>query len=133
MKKTLWVFFLMTICSAFTFSVFSDDFADRIDLSREGGTTRGAGIDQTGEQGAGTIVEAINLQQVVTVSVQNYRGGVSIEIVGPRGVRQSYTEVYDSGSDVVDLSGLRAGQYTIRITLGSEVYTGKFKKDSYGR
>ncbi len=142
MKKTMWVFLLMTMCSAFLFSVaigntseVKDDLQDRINLSREGGTTRGASAMSStfGVQPAEPVVEAINSQSIISISVHNYRGGALVEIIGPREVRQSYIEVYDMGFDVVSLSGLRAGQYTIRITLGSEVYTGTFKIASYGR
>lgn len=136
MKKTMWVFFFMTMCSAFLFSVSAQSqLADRINLSREGGTTRGASaMNQSyGVQAATPIVEAYNSEQVISISVQNYRGGAWVEIIGPREVKQSYIEVYDMGFDVVNLSGLRAGQYTIRITLGTEVYTGTFRKGAYGR
>lgn len=136
MKKTMWVFLFMTVCSTFLFTVSAQSqLADRINLSREGGTTRGASaMNQSyGVQAVTPIVEAYNSQQVISISVQNYRGGAWVEIIGPREVKQSYIEVYDMGFDVVNLSGLRAGQYTIRITLGTEVYTGTFKKESYGR
>ncbi|WP_148038956.1 hypothetical protein [Proteiniphilum sp. X52] len=136
MKKTMGVFFLITMCSAFLFSVSAQSqLSDRINLSREGGTTRSASAMSStlGVQPAEPVVEAFNSQSVISISVQNYRGGAWVEIIGPREVRQSYIEVYDMGFGVVNLSGLRAGQYTIRITLGSEVYTGTFKKASYGR
>lgn len=135
MKKTMWAFFFMTMCSAFLISVSAQSrISDRIDLGREGGTTRGANIGGSqGAQSATPVVEAYNSQEVVTISVENYRGSALVEIIGPREVRQSYIEVYDMGFDVVNLSGLRAGQYTIRITLGSEVYTGTFKIATYGR
>ena len=136
MKKTMGVFLLITMCSAFLFSVSAQSqLADRIALGREGGTTRGANAMSStlGVQPAEPVVEAFNSQSVISISVQNYRGGAWVEIIGPREVRQSYIEVYDMGFGVVNLSGLRAGQYTLRVTLGSEVYTGTFKKGSYGR
>lgn len=136
MKKTVWVFFFMTMCSAFLFSVSAQsETSDRIAFSRLGGTTRSASAvnSTTGVQPAEPIVEAVNNQSVISISVQNYRGGAWVEIVGPREVRQSYIEVYDMGFGVANLSGLRAGTYTIRITLGSEVFTGTFKIESYGR
>lgn len=137
MKKTMWAFFFMTMCSAFLISVSAQSQqSDRIELGRLGGTTRIASATENqsyGNQSAELVVEAYNSQDVITISVENYRGSALVEIIGPREVRQSYIEVYDMGFDVVNLSGLRAGQYTIRITLGSEVYTGTFKKASYGR
>lgn len=133
MKKSM-VFLFMTVCSAFLFSVSADQLSDKIELSRLGGTTRGAmATNNLGEQFAVPVVEAYNLQNVISISVQNYRGGAWVEIVGPREVRQSYIEVYDMGFGVANLSGLRAGTYTIRVTLGSEVFTGTFKIASYGR
>lgn len=136
MKKTMWVFLLMTMCSAFLFSVSAQsEVADRIDLGRLGGTTRMASASNStyGVQTAAPVVEAYNAQNVISLSVQNYRGGAWVEVIGPREVRQSYIEVYDMGFGVVNLAGLRAGQYTIRITVGSEVYTGTFRIESYGR
>ena len=136
MKKTMWAFFFMTMCSAFLFSVSAQsETADRIELGRLGGTTRGASaMGSTFDvQPASPIVEAYNSQEVISISVQNYRGGAWVEIIGPREVKQSYIEVYDMGFGVVNLSGLRAGQYTLRITLDSEVYSGTFKIESYGR
>ena len=143
MKKTMWVFLFMTMCSGFLFSSsiqksndIKGDIQDKIELSREGGTTRGA--SSTYSRGmevptATPIVEAFNAQEVLTLSIQNYRGGAWVEISGPREVKQSYVEVYDMGFDVVSLAGLRAGKYTIKITLGSEVFTGTFKIQSHGR
>ena len=79
------------------------------------------------------VVEAYNFRNVVTIMVQNYRGSALVEIIGKRGAKQSFFEVYDMGFGVANLSGLRAGTYTIRVTLGSEVFTGTFKIASYGR
>lgn len=138
MKKTMWVLFL-AMCGAFlnlNVSNAQDPVQDRINLGREGGTTRVASMMMNGSFGAQPVepvVEAYNAQNVISISVQNYRGGAWVEIIGPREVKQSYIEVYDMGFEVVNLAGLRAGQYTIRITLGSEVYTGTFKIESYGR
>ncbi|OJV86106.1 MAG: hypothetical protein BGO34_19625 [Bacteroidia bacterium 44-10] len=119
------------MCSAISFSLSAQNQTqDKIELSRIGGTTRGAmATNNLGEP----IVEAYNSESIISISVQNYRGGAWVEIVGPREVRQSYIEVYDMGFGVANLSGLRAGTYTIRITLGSEVFTGTFKIASYGR
>lgn len=135
MKKTMWVFLLMTMCSAISFSLSAQNQTqDKIELSRLGGTTRGAmAINNIGGPVAEPVVEAYNSESIISISVQNYRGGAWVEIVGPREVRQSYIEVYDMGFGVANLSGLRAGTYTIRVTLGSEVFTGTFKIASYGR
>jgi len=78
-------------------------------------------------------VEAYNYRNVVTISVQNYRGGAWVEITGSKGAKQSYFEVYDMGFEAISLNGLPAGEYTIRITLDSDVFTGTFKKGQHGR
>lgn len=135
MKKTVWLGFFLMLLSASFFSLSAQSqLADKINLSREGGTTRGV---QTTEQTMGVsqdpVVDAVNLQDAVTVSVQNYSGSAWVEIIGSRGSKQTYIEVYDMGFGVVSLSGLRAGEYTIRITLGTIIYQGTFKKALYGR
>lgn len=140
MKKTMCVLLLTTLCSAFIFSVSAQsELQDRIELGRLGGTTRLAAANANSMsrtfaiQSADPVVEAYNNKNVVSISVQNYRGGALVEIIGPRESRQSYIDVYDMGFDVVNLSGLRSGNYTIRITMGSAVYEGKFRVRSYGR
>ncbi|HBG58259.1 MAG TPA: hypothetical protein DDX07_09635, partial [Porphyromonadaceae bacterium] len=61
------------------------------------------------------------------------RGSAWVEIVGNKGAKQSFFEVYDMGFDAISLGGLPAGEYTIRITLGTEVFTGTFNKGKYGK
>ncbi len=78
------------------------------------------------------LVEAHSSRNIVTISVQNYRGGAWVEIIGSKGAKQYYFEVYNMGFDVVSLSGLPADKYTIRIMLGTETFTGTFKKGMYG-
>lgn len=134
MKKSMLVLF-MTISCAFLFSVAADQLSDKIELGRLGGTTRMASATVNNASGvqSAPVVEAFNAQNVISLSIQNYRGGAWVEVIGPREVRQSYIEVYDMGFGVVNLAGLRAGEYTLRITVGSEVYTGTFRIASYGR
>lgn len=137
MKKIVWVFLFM-VCSTLMLQLFGrSTLSDKINLSREGGTTRTASVQSMGTsaeaKGVEPIIEAFISQNVISLSVQNYRGGAWVEIIGPREVKQSYIEVYDMGFEVVDLSSLRAGEYTIRIRLGSEVYSGTFKKGTNGR
>ena len=78
-------------------------------------------------------MEAYVSQNVVSVYVQNYRGEALIEVIGTRGGKQTFTQVFDMGYEVINLSGMRAGEYTIRVTLGNEVFVGTFKKGAYGR
>ena len=144
MKKAALALFIMCVCSAFVFSStientneVKDDLQDKIALSRLGGTTRGAAA-QNRMFGAQSVqvepeVEAYISENVVSISVQNYRGSALVEIIGTRGGKQNFFEVYDMGFEVVSLAGMRAGEYTIRITLGTEVFEGTFKKGLYGR
>ena len=133
----MFVLLLMIVGSALLFQVSAQDpVEDRIELGREGGTTRVASVNSIMSISPISIdpvmVEAFSSRNVVTVSVENYRGGAWIEITGEGGARHSYFEVFDMGFEVIHLSGLRAGKYTIRITLDSGVYSGTFNKGKYG-
>lgn len=141
MKRTIFSFLLITVCSTLVFpstikNVVKDDLSDRIALGREGGTTRIASADRMYSMQAVSVepeVEAYNYRNVVTISVQNYRGSALVEIIGNKGAKQTFFEVYDMGFEAVNLNGLPAGEYTIRITLGSDVFTGTFNKGQHGR
>jgi hypothetical protein len=141
MKRTIFSFLLITVCSTLVFpstikNVVKDDLSDRIALGREGGTTRIASADRMFSMQAVSVepeVEAYNYRNVVTISVQNYRGSALVEIIGNKGAKQTFFEVYDMGFEAVNLNGLPAGEYTIRITLGSDVFTGTFNKGQHGR
>jgi hypothetical protein len=78
------------------------------------------------------VVEAYNHGNVVTISVQNYRGSALVEIIGSRGAKQSFFEVYDMGFEAIPLNGIPAGEYTLRITLGTEVFIGTVNKGKNG-
>lgn len=137
MKKAAVVLFFM-MAGFLLMPVSAQDYLqDKIDLSREGGTTRGAGANNRSFSMQSVqvepVVEAYVTQNVVSVYVQNYRGEALVEVVGTRGGKQTFTQVYDMGFEVINLSGMRAGEYTIRVTLGTEVFTGTFKKGAYGR
>ncbi|MDD2938865.1 MAG: hypothetical protein PHS25_11320 [Proteiniphilum sp.] len=141
MKRTIFSLLLISLCSTFIYAStvrneVKDDLEDKIELSRDGGTTRVASTSRMFSMQAVTVepvVEAYNYRNVVTIMVQNYRGSALVEIIGRRGAKQSFFEVYDMGFEAIPLNGLPAGEYTIRITLGSEVFTGTFNKGRYGR
>lgn len=137
MKKTVFSLLLIAVSSAllFPFSALAQDpVEDRIELGREGGTTRIASrMFSMQTVAVEPEVEAYNYRNVVTIYVENYRGSALVEITGSRGAKQTFFEVYDMGFEAVSLSGLPAGEYTIRITLGSEVFTGTLKKGQHGR
>lgn len=136
MKKTVWIFLVVIIIGTFLSSLHAQSqLSDRINLSREGGTTRSQRM-MTRSAEASTVqpeVDASVSKNAVAISVQNYNGSVLVQIIGPREVKQNYIEVSDSRTESVNINGLRAGQYTIRITVGTDVYVGKFKKAAYGR
>lgn len=139
MKKTMCVLFLLALWSGMLSSMTienpnkdSDPFLrDKIDLSKTGGTTRMTGMRTASVENI--IIDAYNSNNLVTIHVQNYRGGAWVEIIGSRGVRQSYFEVYDMGFEAVNIGDLRPGKYTIRITIDSEVYQGTFTRRHHGR
>src|SRR5690554_3545007 len=100
MKKLMFVLLLMIVGSALLFQVSAQDpVEDRIELGREGGTTRVASVNSIMSISPISIdpvmVEAFSSRNVVTVSVENYRGGAWIEITGEGGARHSYFEVFD--------------------------------------
>ena len=133
---------LIAVSCAFVFSStgrneVKDDIEDRIALGREGGTTRVASASRMFSMQAVAVepeVEAYNYRNVVTIMVQNYRGSALVEIIGKRGAKQSFFEVYDMGFEAIPLNGIPAGEYTLRITLGNgnEVFTGTFNKGKNG-
>ena len=116
-----------------------DDWQDRVELSRQGGTTRVARQStfsiqsMVAQQVAEPIVEAHLSNNELQVLVQNYSGLVWVEVYGSRGAKQASFQIYDTGFEVIELSGLGAGEYNVRITVGSDVFTGKFKKGQYGK
>lgn len=141
MKKAIFSFLLVAVCATSVFpsntkNEVKDDLEDRIELGREGGTTRIASADRMFSMQAVAVepvVEAYNYRNVVTISVQNYRGSALVEIIGSKGAKQSFFEVYDMGFEAIPLNGIPAGEYTIRITLGTDVYTGKLNKGKNGQ
>ena len=140
MKRSIFSLLLIAASAAlpFPFSALAQDpVEDKIELSREGGTTRIASTTYSlySLQTVAVVpeVEAYNYRNVVAIYVQNYRGSALVEITGSKGAKQTFFEVYDMGFDVVSLSGLPAGEYTIRITLGTEVFSGTFNKGKNGR
>lgn len=134
MKKAAVVLFIMMMSVSLFFVSAQSQVEDRIELGREGGTTRAQSRTfsmQTLQ--AEPVVEAFISENAVSVSVQNYRGSALVEVIGSRGAKQAFIQVYDMGFDVISLAGMRAGEYTIRVTLGTEVFTGTFKKGMNGR
>ncbi|MCK9438279.1 MAG: hypothetical protein M0Q12_13890 [Synergistaceae bacterium] len=136
MKKLMFASFLFLLFQGMTFqAVAQNQLQDKIELSREGGTTRAtptnSNILMTGSSAlsAPATVDAYVIDNVVSVAVQNFRGGAWVEVVGEGGSRQSFFQVFDMGFEVLNLSGLANGNYTIRVIQDdATVYSGKFKK-----
>lgn len=146
--KKLSALILMLVCSLLVLPAnlnnesnnrAQDDWEDRIELSREGGTTRVARQSTFSIQSrvaqpvAEPIVEVYSSKNDLQVLVQNYSGPVWVEIYGAKGATQATFQIYDMGFEVIKLSGLGAGEYNVRITVGSEVFTGKLKKGQNGK
>jgi len=101
MKRTIFSLLLIAMSSAFVFSStgrneVKDDIQDRIELGREGGTTRIASASRMfsiQSVAAEPVVEAFNYRNVITISVQNYRGTALVEIIGKK---RSKTELFRS-------------------------------------
>ena len=137
MKKLLFVSFLLLTCQGFFFQAEAQDYLeDKIELSREGGTTRAVPTNSATMMTSSTLmsapstVDAYVMDDVVSVAVQNFRGGAWIEVVGAGGSRQSFFQVFDMGFEVINISGLKKGNYTIRVIQDdATIFTGKFKKN----
>ncbi|MCE5204922.1 MAG: DUF3324 domain-containing protein [Porphyromonadaceae bacterium] len=135
-RRKIFTCLLTAFCSTLIYAStvrneVKDDIQDKIELSRDGGTTRIASMSSMFTMQAVTVepvVEAYNYRNVVTISVQNFRGSALVEIIGSKGSKQSFFEIYDMGFEAIPLNGIPAGEYTLRVTLGTEVFTGTFKK-----
>lgn len=136
MKKFVFASFLLFLCQGLFIQVQAQDYLeDKIELSRQGGTTRAAGnssmmmMSESPVSSAPVTVDAYVMGDVVSVAVQNFRGGAWIEVTGEGGSRQSFFQVFDMGFEVLNLSGLTEGNYTIRVIQDdATVFSGKFKK-----
>lgn len=135
MKKLLFASFLLLTCQGLFFQAEAQDYLeDKIELSRQGGTTRAVGDDMlmTSSMSVNTApatVDAYVMGDVVSVAVQNFRGGAWIEVIGEGGSRQSFFQVFDMGFEVLNLSGLKKGDYTIRVIQDdATIFSGEFKK-----
>ena len=136
MKKLMFASFLFFLCQGLFVQVQAQDYLeDKIELSRQGGTTRATGnssmmmMTESSLLSAPVTVDAYVMGDVVSVAVQNFRGGAWIEVTGQGGSRQSFFQVFDMGFEVLNLSGLADGNYTIRVIQDdATVYSGKFKK-----
>ena len=134
MKKLLFVSFLLLACQGLLFQTQAQDYLeDKIELSREGGTTRAVPTNPLQRTASVTTttstIDAYVTGDVVSVAVQNFRGGAWIEVVGEGGSRQSFFQVFDMGFEVLNLSGLKNGKYTIRVIQDdATIYSGKFMK-----
>lgn len=136
MKKLLFASFLFLLCQGLFFQAKAQDpVEDKIELSRQGGTTRAVPTNSATMMTSSTLmstpstVDAYVMGDVVSVAVQNFRGGAWIEVIGEGGSRQSFFQVFDMGFEVLNLSGLKKGDYTIRVIQDdATIFSGEFKK-----
>jgi Na+-translocating ferredoxin:NAD+ oxidoreductase RnfG subunit len=144
MKRTIFSLLLIAATISFIFASnanndVKDDIEDRIELGREGGTTRIApnkmySVQKSRADEVEPIVEAYKNNNEINIVISNYSGSVSVEIIeGIREVKYSSFEVYnDFASETIKLNGVPAGYYTIRIVLDNDVFTGEFRKGKNG-
>lgn len=153
MKRTIFSLLLVTLCGSFVFSSngrneIKDDLEDKIALSRDGGTTRLTNnrMSSSSLNLSKSVfsdvpeVEVRKINNLITISVTNFRGTASVvieEIHGGKGSLNRFFEVYnDNAYDAFQLNGIPAGEYYITITLENEeyreVFTGEFRKGKNG-
>ncbi len=131
MKRNVFLMGVL-LCGALLFSAFTVekvedvklDYQDKIELSRQGGTTR---------SGSPIIVEAENTREELTLHIQNYTGAATVEISGGRTFRRVNFDVQGEAVEVINIATLRAGTYTLRVILDSETYVGILTQRQYGR
>ena len=63
----------------------------------------------------------------VTIFVENFTGNVSTLIFGMGGTQTSVFYSNHTGQDVIDISFLPNGQYTIQIEVAGKTYVGFFE------
>ncbi len=92
---------------------------EKIKLEKHDSSTRSA---------TNTLVEAYADDYIVSVSVENYTGDIYVQVYGAGGAAQTVFSCYNNGTDMLDISSLPAGTYTLSITLNNTTYTGTFVK-----
>lgn len=120
-KITLFVFLYLGGSSLFSTSLFNSRpliDAKVITLMEQEKSTR---------KGTVTTVSAILYDCVVTVTVGNYCGDVSVHITGSGGIIQQSFQINDNGECVVDISALGEGLYYIQVILDGTLYDGYFE------
>jgi hypothetical protein len=123
MKRVILIILLST--SVLWFGSFSFGYLNNSDESKtilvekENGGTRSATL---------TEVEAILHGELLWITLSDYTGEVWIEVAGIGGVLTQSTHIESNGQLVIDLSSLQSGNYTLRIILEIEAYSGYFQK-----
>ena len=105
---------------SFSFGYLNNsDESKTILVEKENGGTRSATL---------TEVEAILHGELLWITLSDYTGEVWIEVAGIGGVLTQSTHIESNGQLVIDLSSLQSGNYTLRIILEIEAYSGYFQK-----
>ncbi|MDO5665418.1 MAG: hypothetical protein Q4G63_09200 [Bacteroidia bacterium] len=133
MKKNIFVVLTIMLLAVSLFSSFevlstntiNNRQRDKIVLQKIGGTTRST---------SDIIIDtSTDTRTNVTVSVMDFSGTAIVQIIGGRTSAQYYFDINEMGYEIINISTLRAGTYTIRVILNNEVYEGTFVKVLVGR
>lgn len=105
---------------SFSFGYLNNsDESKTILVEKENGGTRSATL---------TEVEAILHGELLWIALSDYTGIVWIEVAGIGGVLTQSAQIESNGQLLIDLSSLQSGNYTLRIVLEVETYSGYFHK-----
>ena len=105
--------------------VAKEKMSNEIRLSRQNKSTRSS---------SDVVVEAFtDGKSDLEVMITGFNGTAVVQIITGRGSSQGYMDVYEMGYEVFNIGTLRAGTYTLCITVGDEVFEGTFEKVSVGR
>lgn len=124
LRKLLFLFISIALVTSYSFTLVSQfDTVQQIktvELEKKSyGGTRSA---------TATVIHAFTDDYIVTISIENYEGMATAEVVGTGGTAQQSAQITGSGQLVLDISSFNAGVYTLRIILGNTVYEGFFEK-----
>ncbi len=123
MKKSILMIFLSTSVLWFGSFSFGDlnnsDDSKTILVEKENGGTRSA---------TSTEVQAMLHGELLYITISDYTGEVWIEVAGSGGVLTQSDQIESNGQLSIDISSLQSGNYTLRIILENETYSGYFQK-----
>lgn len=105
--------------------VAKEKMSDEIRLVQQKKSTRSS---------SDVVVEAFtDGKSDLEVMITGFNGTAVVQIISGRASSQGYMDVYEMGYEVFNIGTLRAGTYTLCITVGDEVFEGTFEKVNVGR